>query len=96
MWGKHLGCQDVETNGEALINAIKATPGRLHLCLEECTQSAWLAEILSPKMTAPASTASLRESGPHRREWEPTLKIKDTTLGEQDDCALTSHPIAGT
>ena len=46
--GKHLGCQVVETNGEALINAIKATPGRLHLCVEEGTQSSWLVEILSP------------------------------------------------
>ena len=46
--GKHLSCQVLETNGEALINALKATPGRLHLCLEEYTQSIWLAEILSP------------------------------------------------
>jgi transposase len=46
--GKRLRSQVVETNGEALVNCLKAVPGTLHLCLEECTQSAWLAEILGP------------------------------------------------
>ena len=46
--GKHLSCQVVETNGEALVNAVTSIPGKLHLCLEEGTQSSWLAEILSP------------------------------------------------
>jgi hypothetical protein len=46
--GKHLSCQVVETNGEALVNAITGIPGKLHLCIEEGTQSCWLAEILSP------------------------------------------------
>jgi hypothetical protein len=38
----------VETNGKALIETLQSFPGRLHLCLEEGTQSAWLNEILSP------------------------------------------------
>jgi transposase len=46
--GKHLGCQVIETNGEALVNAVTSIPGKLHLCIEEGTQSSWLAEILSP------------------------------------------------
>jgi transposase len=46
--GKRLRSQVVETNGEALVTFLKTVPGTLHLCLEECTQSSWLAEILGP------------------------------------------------
>jgi hypothetical protein len=44
--GKRVGLQVVETNGAALREAIGATPGNLHICLEEGTQSGWLYEIL--------------------------------------------------
>jgi transposase len=47
--GKRLGSQVVETNGQALVEAIKLIPGRRHVCLEEGTQSAWLYELLSPQ-----------------------------------------------
>jgi len=46
--GKHLRSQVVETNGQVLVSFLKTVPGTLHLCLEECTQASWLAEILSP------------------------------------------------
>ena len=46
--GRHLCSQVVETNGQALSGFLKTVPGTLHLCLEECTQASWLAEILSP------------------------------------------------
>lgn len=46
--GKHLFSQVVETHGEALVRLIRSVPGRKHLCLEECTQSNWLHELLSP------------------------------------------------
>ena len=39
---------DVETNGQALVEAVRNIPGRVHLCLEEGTQSAWLYELLAP------------------------------------------------
>jgi len=38
----------VETNGRALVDAIREIPGEVHLCLEEGTQSAWIHEVLSP------------------------------------------------
>jgi len=38
----------IETNGQALIEFVKQTPGRLHLCVEEGTQSQWFYELLSP------------------------------------------------
>jgi transposase len=46
--GKLLRRLVVETNGRALIEAIRMIAGHKHLCFEEGTQSAWLYEILEP------------------------------------------------
>jgi len=40
--GKRLRDLVVETNGRALIEALRVIPGRKHLCVEEGTQSSWL------------------------------------------------------
>jgi hypothetical protein len=45
--GKRLQTVVVETNGRALVEAIRMIPGHKHLCFEEGTQSAWLYEILT-------------------------------------------------
>ena len=49
--GRRLGSRVVETNGKALKEAIRGIAGRIHLCLEEGTQSAWLYEILAPEVS---------------------------------------------
>jgi transposase len=46
--GRRLGSQVVETNGAALVAAVRAIARPRHLVLEEGTQSGWLHEILSP------------------------------------------------
>jgi hypothetical protein len=46
--GKRRKDFPVETNGQALVEAIRTIPGRKHLVFEEGLQSAWLYEILSP------------------------------------------------
>jgi transposase len=46
--GKRLKAFVVETNGSALVEAIRCILAHRHICLEEGTQSAWLYEILSP------------------------------------------------
>jgi len=46
--GQRLKSLVVETSGRALIEAVRGIPGRLHVCLEEGTQSAWLYERLKP------------------------------------------------
>jgi transposase len=46
--GKRLKSVVVETNGQALVEAVQGIAGRRHICLEEGTQSAWLYELLSP------------------------------------------------
>ena len=46
--GKRLGSHVIATSGAALVEFVKTQAGTIHLCIEEGTQSAWLAEILSP------------------------------------------------
>ena len=46
--GKRLKDLPVETNGQALVEAIRMIPGRKHLVFEEGLQSAWLYETLCP------------------------------------------------
>ena len=46
--GRKLKDFPVETNGQALVEAIRMIPGQKHLVFEEGLQSAWLYETLSP------------------------------------------------
>ena len=46
--GKRLRSAVVETNGQALLEFLGQVRGARHLCFEECTQSEWLYEVLSP------------------------------------------------
>jgi len=46
--GRRLKTQVLETNGKALIEALRMMPGRRHVCLEEGTQAEWLYEVLKP------------------------------------------------
>ena len=49
--GKRLTSRVVETNGRALVEAIRSIPGEIHLCIEEGAQSAWFYEVLSPHVS---------------------------------------------
>lgn len=49
--GQRITSRVVETNGHALVEAVRSIPGELHLCLEEGTQSAWLHELLAPHVS---------------------------------------------
>jgi transposase len=46
--GKRLKDFPVETNGQALVEAVRMIPGQKHLVFEEGLQSAWLYETLGP------------------------------------------------
>ena len=60
--GKRLGRAHVlETNASTLIEFLKSQSGRLHVCLEEGTQSTWLAEALG-KHVAEIVVAHIKES----------------------------------
>jgi hypothetical protein len=62
--GKRLKSMVVETNGAALVEAVKSIPGRVHLCLEEGTQSAWLHELLSPYVAELVVAVAPENKGP--------------------------------
>jgi transposase len=59
--GKKHGSHVIATNGQALVSFLAAQPGKLHLCMEEGTQSGWLYEILSPRVIE-LVVVGLRES----------------------------------
>ena len=62
--GRRLTSKVIETNGQALIEAIRSIPDRVHLCLEEGTQSAWLHEILEPYVEEIIVTTPPENKGP--------------------------------
>lgn len=62
--GRRLTSRVVETNGRALVEAIRSIPGRVHLCLEEGTQSAWLYEILGAHAAEIVVTTPPENRGP--------------------------------
>jgi transposase len=62
--GKRLKSMVVETNGQALVEAVRSIPGRVHLCLEEGTQSAWLYELLAPHVEEVVVVVPAERKGP--------------------------------
>ena len=61
--GKRLNCNIVETNGEALVSAIKLIPRRRHICIEEGWFSEWLYDILRPHAERVVVVQPKRHSG---------------------------------
>jgi len=61
--GKEVGRQVVETNGAALVQAVRAIPGSKHLCLEEGAQSSWLYELLRTEVDEIVVTVPARRAG---------------------------------
>ena len=59
--GKRLKDFPIETNGQALVEAIRMIPGRKVLVFEEGLQSAWLYETLSPHVDE-IVVATIRQS----------------------------------
>lgn len=62
--GKQLKSVVLETNGQALVEAVRMIAGRRHLCLEEGTHSAWLFEVLSPHVDQLVVTHVSESRGP--------------------------------
>jgi transposase len=62
--GRTLRDFPVETNGQALVEAVRMIPGHKHLVLEEGLQSAWLYETLSPHVDELVVAGIMRSRGP--------------------------------
>ena len=65
--GKRLRDFPVETNGQALVEAIRMIPGHKHLVFEEGLQSAWLYETLNPHVDE-LVVAGITESRGHKSD----------------------------
>jgi transposase len=62
--GRKLRDFPVETNGQALVEAIRMIPGHKHLVFEEGLQSAWLYETLSPHVDETVVAGITESRGP--------------------------------
>jgi hypothetical protein len=62
--GERLKSVVVETNGSALIEAVRGIAGRVHVCLEEGTQSAWQYELLRPLVAEVVVAVAPERKGP--------------------------------
>ena len=92
--GRKLRDFPVETNGQALVEAVRMTPGRKHLVFEEGLQSAWLYETLSPHVDEIVVAGILESRGPKsdKRDYAravPALEVIEG-LGLQGACAPLS------
>ena len=86
--GKRLRDFPVETNGQALVEAIRMIPGRKHLVFEEGLQSAWLYETLSPHVDETV-VAGITESGTDKLS-APARQLLD----EQTSKLIQAPPIS--
>ena len=84
--GKRLQTVVVETNGRALIEAIRMIPGRKYLVLEEGAQSAWLYEILSPHVEEVVVAGVTRKRGQKSDKidaWDLAERLRTGTLARK-------------
>jgi len=79
--GKRLSSMVVETNGRALVEAVKGVAGDVHLCLEEGTQSAWLHEILSPHTSELVVSVPEKKRGPKDDLRDAWSRAEDIRVG---------------
>jgi transposase len=79
--GKRLTSRVVETNGQALIEAVRCIPGGIHLCLEEGTQSAWLHELLSPHVAELVVAMPEKNRGPKDDLRDAWARAEDIRTG---------------
>jgi transposase len=80
--GKRLKDLVVETNGQALIEAIRMIPGRKHLCIEEGTQSAWLYEVLTPWVHEVVVAGTTPRKGPKSDKIDAYARAEELRRGE--------------
>ena len=66
--GRKLRDFPVETNGHALVEAVRMIPGHKHLVLEEGPQSAWLYETLSPHVDELVVAGITQSRGQHKSD----------------------------
>jgi transposase len=84
--GKRLKDFPVETNGQALVEAVRTIPGQKHLVFEEGLQSAWLYETLRPhvdEIVVAAITENRGQKSDKRDAYGLAEKLRAGTLDKR-------------
>ncbi len=84
--GRRLKELLVETNGRALVEAVRGIGGRVHVCLEEGTQSAWLYELLKPHVAEVVVAVAPEKKGPkddRRDAWSRANELRTGAIETQ-------------
>jgi transposase len=84
--GRRLKDLAVETNGQALVEAVRMIPGKKHLVFEEGLQSAWLYETLCPHVDEAVVVGITESRGPKsdkRDAYELAEKLRVGGIGKR-------------
>jgi hypothetical protein len=103
--GRKLEDFPVETNGQALVEAVPKVPGHKHLVIDEGLQNAWLYETLSPHVDE-LVVAGITTSRGQRSDKIDAYGLADAMSARIDgfgirrpasasDSARTSPPVSG-
>jgi hypothetical protein len=79
--GQRLKSLVVETNGSALVEAVRGIAGRVHVCLEEGTQSAWLYELLRPHVAEVVVAMAPERKGPKDDQRDAWARANELRTG---------------
>ncbi len=82
--GRRLKDFPVETNGQALVEAVRMIPGHRHLVLEEGLQSAWLYETLSPHVDELVVAGITQSRGPKSDKRDAYALAEKLRVGNLD------------
>jgi len=82
--GRRLKDFLVETNGQALVEAIRMIPGHKHLVMEEGLQSAWLYETLSPHVDELVAAGITTSRGPKSDKRDAYGRAEKLRVGNLD------------
>jgi transposase len=88
--GRKLRDFPVETNGQALVEAIRMIPGHKHLVLEEGLQSAWLYETLSPHVAELVVAGVTQSRGPKSDKRDAYSLAEKLRVGNLDKTIFKS------
>jgi len=82
--GRKLKDFPVETNGQALVEAIRMIPGHKHLVFEEGLQSAWLYETLTPHVDDIVVAGITTSRGPKSDKADAYALAENLRVGHPD------------
>ena len=94
--GRRLKEVLVETNGRALVEAVRGIGGCVHVCLEEGTQSAWLYELLKPHVAEVVVVVAPERKGPkddRRDAWSRANELRTGSI--ETRVFKAPEPLAG-